>query len=162
MTKQITSIAVLPFQNLSADPEQEYFSDGMTDALITELSKIKALRVISRTSVMRYKKTEKSLPEIAKELKVDAVIEGTVQRVQDLVRINTQLVRAEPEEHLWAKPFTKNLTNILELQSEVAQAIANEIKITVTPKKKNNWQAHVLSILRRMNLISRDVSLSIS
>jgi serine/threonine protein kinase/Tfp pilus assembly protein PilF len=131
----IDSIAVLPFQNLSADPEQEYFSDGMTEALITELSTIKALRVISRTSVMRFKKTDKSLPEIARELHVKAVIEGSVQRVQDVVRINAQLIRAEPEEHLWARPFTRNKANILELQSEVAQAIANEIKVAVTPEE---------------------------
>ncbi|NLP10778.1 tetratricopeptide repeat protein [bacterium] len=132
----IDSIAVLPFVNLSADPEQEYFSDGMTEALITELSTIKALRVISRTSIMHYKKTDKKLPEIARELHVKAVVEGSVQRVQDMVRINAQLVRAEPEEHLWAKPFTKSLANILELQSEVALAIANEIKIVVTPEEK--------------------------
>ncbi len=132
----IDSIAVLPFQNLSADPEQEYFSDGMTEALIAELSRIKALRVISRTSVMQYKNAHKTLPEIARELKVKAIVEGSVQRVQDVVRINAQLVKAEPEEHLWAKPFTRNLANILELQSEVAQAIANEIKITVTPEEK--------------------------
>jgi serine/threonine protein kinase/tetratricopeptide (TPR) repeat protein len=132
----IDSIAVLPFENLSADPEQEYFSDGMTEALITELSKIKALRVISRTSIMHFKKTEKTLPEIARELNVKAIVEGSVQRVGNMVRINAQLVRAEPEEHLWAKPFTRNLAKILELQSEVAQAIANEIRITVTPEER--------------------------
>jgi serine/threonine-protein kinase len=132
----IDSIAVLPFQNLSADPEQEYFSDGMTDALITELSKIKALRVISRTSVMRYKKTEKSLPRIAKELNVTAVIEGSVQRVQDEVRITAQLIRAAPEKHVWANGFTKNFRNILALQSEVAQAIAKEINITMTTEER--------------------------
>jgi len=132
----IDSIAVLPFQNLSADPEQEYFSDGMTDALITELSKIRALRVISRTSVMHYKKTDKTLPQIAGELHVKAIVEGSVQRVNDVVRINAQLVRAEPEEHLWAKPFTKNFANIFELESEVAQAIAGEIKITLTPEER--------------------------
>jgi len=142
----ITSIAVLPFQNLSADPEQEYFSDGMTEALITELSKIKALRVISRTSVMRYKKTVKSLPEIAQELKVDAVIEGSVQRSMGAVRINAQLVKAEPEQHLWARPFTRNSANILELQSEIAQAIAAEIKIAVTPEEKKR-----LASLRLVN-----------
>ncbi|MDZ7291739.1 MAG: protein kinase [candidate division KSB1 bacterium] len=132
----IDSIAVLPFQNLSADPEQEYFSDGMTEALITELSTIKALRVISRTSIMRYKKTDKSLPEIARELKVKAIVEGSVQRVQDVVRINAQLVRAEPEEHLWANSFTKNFKNILALQSDVAQAIAKEIDITMTAEER--------------------------
>ena len=134
--KPITSIAVLPFQNFSKDPEQEYFSDGMTEALISELSKIKALRVISRTSIMRFKKTNKSLPEIAGELGVDAVVEGSVQRVQNDVRITAQLVKAQPEQHLWANDFTRNIQNILTLQSEVAQAIANEIKIAVTPEEK--------------------------
>ncbi|HEX9913177.1 MAG TPA: serine/threonine-protein kinase, partial [candidate division Zixibacteria bacterium] len=132
----INSIAVLPFQNLSADPEQEYFSDGITEALISELSKIKALRVISRTSAMRFKKTEKSLPEIARDLNVDAVVEGSVQRVQDDVRITAQLIKAEPEKHLWASDFTRKFKDILILQSEVAQAIAREIKITVTPEEQ--------------------------
>jgi serine/threonine-protein kinase len=132
----ISSIAVLPFQNLSADPEQEYFSDGITEALISELSKIKALRVISRTSAMHFKKTEKSLPEIAHDLNVDAVVEGSVQRVQDDVRITAQLIKAEPEKHLWASDFTRKFKDILILQSEVAQAIAREIKITVTPEEQ--------------------------
>jgi serine/threonine protein kinase len=134
--KPIDSIAVLPFQNLSADPEQEYFSDGMTDALITELSKIKALRVISRTSVMRYKKAEKPLPQIAKELNVTAIIEGSVQRAQDEVRITAQLIQATPEKHVWANSFIKNFKNILSLQSEVAQAIAKEINITMTTEER--------------------------
>jgi serine/threonine protein kinase len=134
--KPIDSIAVLPFQNLSADPEQEYFSDGMTEALIAELSKIKALRVISRTSVMRYKKTEKPLPQIARELNVTAIIEGSVQRAQDDVRITAQLIRAAPEKHVWANSFTKDFKNILRLQSEVAQAIAKEINITMTAEER--------------------------
>jgi serine/threonine protein kinase/tetratricopeptide (TPR) repeat protein len=132
----IDSIAVLPFQNLSADPDQEYFSDGMTEALITELSKIKALRVISRTSVMGYKKTEKPLPKIAKELNVTAIIEGSVQRAQDEVRITAQLIRAVPEKHIWANSFTKNFKNILALESDVAQAIAKEINITMTAEEQ--------------------------
>jgi TolB-like protein len=134
-SEAIISIAVLPFENLSADPEQEYFSDGMTEALITELSKIKALRVISRTSIMRYKKTDKSLPQIARELNVNALVEGSVQRAEDDVRITAQLILAAPEKHLWADDFTKNFKNILALQSEVAQAIAKEIRITVTPEE---------------------------
>jgi serine/threonine protein kinase len=134
--KPIDSLAVLPFQNLSADPEQEYFSDGMTDALIAELSKIKALRVISRTSVMRYKKAEKPLPQIARELNVTAIIEGSVLRAQDEVRITAQLVRAAPEKHLWANSFTKNFKNILALQSEVAQAIAKEINVAMTAEER--------------------------
>ena len=134
--KPITSLAVLPFQNLSADPEQEYFSDGITEALISELSKIKALRVISRTSVMRFKKTDKSLPEIAARLSVDAVVEGSVQRVQDEVRVTAQLVRAAPEKHLWASTYTQSYRNILALESEVAQAIAREINVAVTPSEQ--------------------------
>lgn len=108
----------------------------MTDALIAELSKIKALRVISRTSVMRYKKTEKPLPQIAGELNVTAIIEGSVQRAQDEVRITAQLIRAAPEKHVWANSFTKNFKNILALQSEVAQAIAKEIDITMTAEER--------------------------
>jgi len=134
--KPITSLAVLPFQNLSADPEQEYFSDGITEALISELSKIKALRVISRTSVMRFKKTDKSLPEIAARLSVDAVVQGSVQRVQDEVRVTAQLVRAAPEKHLWASTYTQSYRNILALESEVAQAIAREINVAVTPSEQ--------------------------
>jgi serine/threonine protein kinase len=134
--KPISSVAVLPFQNMSADPTQEYFSDGMTEAIIKELSQIKALRVISRTSVMRYKKTEKGVPEIARELGVDAVVEGSVLRADHDVRITAQLIAAHPEKHLWADDFTRTLENVLILQSEVARAIAREIKVTVTPAEQ--------------------------
>jgi TolB-like protein/Flp pilus assembly protein TadD/predicted Ser/Thr protein kinase len=139
--KPITSLAVLPFQNLSADPEQEYFSDGMTEALIAELSKIKALRVISRTSVMRFKKSEKSLPEIARQLNVDAVVEGSVQHVQDEVRVTAQLVRAAPEKHLWANTYTQSYRNVLALESDIAQEIAREIHVTVTPEEQERIAA---------------------
>ncbi len=139
--KPITSIAVRPFQNISADPEQEYFSDGMTEALIAELSKIKALRVISRTSVMRFKKSEASLPEIARQLNVDAVVEGSVQRVHDDVRVTAQLVQAAPEKHLWANTYTQSFENILALESEIAQAIAREIRVTVTPEEQKRLAA---------------------
>jgi len=134
--KPITSIAVLPLENLSADPEQEYFSDGMTEAIIKELSQIKALRVISRTSAMRYKNTEKTVPEIARELGVDAIVEGSVLKADRDVRITAQLIAADPERHLWAKDFTRSLENVLLLQSEVAQAIAGEIRIAVTPNER--------------------------
>jgi TolB-like protein/TPR repeat protein len=134
--KPITSLAVLPFHNLSDDPEQEYFSDGMTEAIIKELSQIKALRVISRTSVMRYKNTEKMVPQIAHELGVDAVVEGSVLRAGHDVRITAQLIAAHPEKHLWADDFTRTLENVLLLQSEVAQAIAREIKVAVTPVER--------------------------
>jgi len=139
--KPITSIAVLPFQNLSADPEQEYFSDGTTEALIAELSKIQALRVISRTSVMRFKKSDQSLPEIARQLNVDALVEGSVQRVQDEVRVTAQLVRADPERHLWANTYTESYRNILTLESDIAQTIAREIRVTMTPGEKERLAA---------------------
>ena len=134
--KPIDSLAVLPLENLSGDPNQEYFSDGMTYELITELQKIKSLRVISRTSVMRYKKTEESLPEIAKALHVQGVVEGSVLREGDVVRINVQLIQAFPEKHLWASTYDRPMRNVLVLQSDVAQAIAREVKAIVTPEER--------------------------
>ena len=133
---RIESLAVLPLANLSGDPEQEYFSDGMTEELITNLGKISALRVISRTSVMRYKKTEKPLPQIARELGVDGIVEGSVLRVGDRVRITAQLIQAEQERHLWAESYERDLRDILALQSEVARAIASEIKVRLTPQEQ--------------------------
>jgi serine/threonine protein kinase/TolB-like protein len=133
---KIESIAVLPLANLSGDPAQEYFADGMTEELITNLGKISALRVISRTSVMRYKKTEKPLPQIARELGVDGIVEGSVLRVGDRVRITAQLIQAEQERHLWAESYERDLRDILALQSEVARAIAGEIKVKLTPQEQ--------------------------
>jgi len=132
----IDSIAVLPLENLSGDPEQDFFADGMTEVLISNIAQISSLRVISRKSVMRYKRTEKSLPEIAKELNVDAVLEGSVMRAGDKVRITVQLIQAEPEQHLWTKSYERNLREVLALQSEVAQAVAREIKIKLTPQEE--------------------------
>ena len=132
---EIESIAVLPFENLSHDPEQEYFADGMTEELITNLGRISALRVISRTSVMRYKNTDKPLPEIARELNVDAVVEGTVQRSEDRVRITANLLHAPTDRHLWAESYERDLRDVLALQDEVARAITNEIQIKVTPQE---------------------------
>ncbi|MFQ5818342.1 MAG: protein kinase, partial [Terriglobia bacterium] len=132
----IESLAVLPLENLSGDPEQDYFADGMTEALIAELGKISALRVISRTSVMQYKGARKPLPEIARELNVDAVVEGSVLQIGDQVRITTQLIGAMPERHLWAQSYDRDLRNVLALHSEVARAIAREIKIAVTPEEE--------------------------
>ena len=131
----IDSIAVLPLQNLSGDSEREFFADGLTESLIMELSKISALRVISKQSVMRYKQTEKSMPEIASELNVAAVVEGSALRIGDEVRITVQLIQAEPEQHLWAEQYDRPMQDILRLQSDVAQAIAKEIKIVVTPEE---------------------------
>jgi TolB-like protein/Tfp pilus assembly protein PilF len=130
---KVESLAVLPLANLSGDPQQEYFADGMTEALIAELGQVGSLRVISRTSVMRYKKTDKPLPQIAKELNVDAVIEGSVLRSGDRVRITAQLIGAVPERHLWARNYERDLRDVLTLQGEIARAIADEVKANVTP-----------------------------
>jgi TolB-like protein/Tfp pilus assembly protein PilF len=134
---KIESLAVLPLENLSRDPEQEYFADGMTEALITDLSKISALRVISRTSVMRYKGAARPpMATIARELDVDAVVEGTVQRAGERVRITAQLIDARADRHLWAEIYERDLRDVLALQSEVARAIAAEIRVTVTPAEQ--------------------------
>jgi len=133
---EIRSIAILPMENLSHDPEEEYFADGMTEALITEFAQIRALRVTSRTSVMQYKRAQKTLPQIAKELDVAAVVEGSVQRSGDRVEINVQLIQASNDEHLWAKSYQRNLRDVLDLQREVARAIAGEIRVAVTPQEK--------------------------
>ena len=133
---QITRLAVLPLANLMNDPEQEYFVAGMHDVLITELSKIAALTVISRQSVLRYKGSDKSLGEIARELQAHALIEGSVMRVGDEVRINVQLIEAATDNHLWADIFDRKLEDILALHSDVARAIANQVKITLTPDEE--------------------------
>jgi TolB-like protein/DNA-binding winged helix-turn-helix (wHTH) protein/Flp pilus assembly protein TadD len=133
---QIKSIAVLPLANLSGDPAQDYFADGMTEELTTDLGQISALRVISRTSAMHYKGTNKTLPEIARELHVDAVVEGSVERSGDQVRITAQLIEAPTDRHLWAKKYQRDLRDVLSLQDDVAQAIANEVKIKLTPQEQ--------------------------
>ncbi len=135
-TGHIDSIAVLPLTNLSNDIEQEYFSDGMTEALITDLAKIRALKVISRTSVMRYKGSDKPLPEIARELGVKGIVEGSVLRAGDRVRITAQLIDAASDTHLWAESYDRELRNILSLQGEVAHAIAQEVKVKLTPQEE--------------------------
>jgi serine/threonine protein kinase/TolB-like protein/DNA-binding winged helix-turn-helix (wHTH) protein len=133
---KIESIAVLPLENLSGDPAQEYFSDGMTEELIATLGKVSALRVISRTSVMQYKGTKKPLPQIGKELNVDALIEGSVLQDGDRVRITAQLIEASTDRHLWTETYDRDLRDVLALQSEVAQVITREIKTTVTPEEQ--------------------------
>ena len=132
---QIRSLAVLPLENRSHDPEQDYFADGMTDELITELAKLNAVRVISRTSVMRFKTTDKSLPEIATSLNVDAVVEGSVQRVGDRVRINARLLQARTDQELWARSYEHDLKDVLSLQHEVAEAIEGSIEATLRPSQ---------------------------
>lgn len=132
----IDSIAVLPLENLSGDPTQDYFADGMTDALITELSKIRTLRVISRSSMMQYKGTHKTIPEIARELNVSGVVEGSVLRSGERVRISAELFRATTGQNLWAESYERDLRDVLSLQSEVASGIVNEIKVNLTPQER--------------------------
>jgi len=133
---RVRSLAVLPLENLSPGQDDDFFADGMTDALITTLAQIRALRVISRTSVMRYKGTRQSLPEIARALNVDAIVEGTVLRSQGRVRIAAQLIHAASDTHLWAKQYESDLRDVLSLQSDVAQAIADEIQVKLSPQER--------------------------
>jgi serine/threonine-protein kinase len=135
-TLQIRSLAVLPLENFSRDSEQEYFADGMTEQLITDLAQISALKVISRTSVMQYKGARKPLPQVAKELGVDAVIEGSVQRSGDRVRITAQLIEAPTDRHLWGRSYERDLRDVLNLQDELARAIADEIRVALTPQER--------------------------
>ncbi|HXH48542.1 MAG TPA: winged helix-turn-helix domain-containing protein [Terriglobia bacterium] len=138
---KIESIAVLPLENLSGDPNQEYFADGMTEELITDLGKISALRVISRTSVMQYKGAKKPLPEIARELNVDAIVEAAVLRSGDRVRITAKLVGTNPERQLWAATYQRDLRDVLALQSDVALVIANHVQAELTPRERTQMAA---------------------
>ena len=142
----IRSIAVLPLVIFSAEPEQQFFADSMTDAIITDLAKIGTLRVVSRTSVMRYKQTQKSIREIARELNVDAAVEGSVERAGDRVRIRAHLIRAATDEHMWADAYERDLEDVLVLQNEVARSIAREIQVKLTPEEHA-----VLSSARRVD-----------
>jgi len=129
---QIQSLAVLPLANLSGDSAQEYFSEGMTDGLITDLAQIGSLKVISRTSTMRYKKTDKSLREIVRELKVDGIVEGTVQRSGDRVRITAQLIDGRSDKHLWAATYERDVRDVLTLERDLTQEIARQIQARLT------------------------------
>ncbi len=144
----IRSLAVLPLESLSSDASQDYFADGMTDELITDLGQISALRVISRTSVMAYKHARKPLAQIARELRVDAVVEGTVLRSGDRVRITAQLIDAAADKHLWSQSYEGELRDTLALQSKVAGAIADQIRINVNPQEQ--------AALRHVELVSPD------
>src|SRR2546427_12292825 len=140
---RMRSLAVLPLENLSHDPQQEYFAEGLTEALITTLAKIGELRVISRTSAMHYRGVHKPLHEIARELEVDAIVEGTVLRAGHRVRITAQLIDASKETHLWAESYERDLRNVLALQAEVAQAIAREVRVKLTPQEQAHFaQSH--------------------
>jgi serine/threonine protein kinase/tetratricopeptide (TPR) repeat protein len=157
----IRAIAVLPLRNVSKDPSQEYFADGMTESLISDLARVKALRVISRTSVMRYKGVEKSLPEIARELNVDAVLEGSALLVDNCVRVSVQLVSARTDETLWADRYDRELKDVLALQSELAETVAREIAIQLTPTEATkladrpavNPEAHLEFLKSRHSLL---------
>ncbi len=145
------SIAVLPLENLMNDPEQDYFVSGMTDAIITDLSRLTDLRVISRTSAARIQKSGKSIPEIARELRVDVIVEGSVLRVGTQVRVEVQLLDGLRDEHLWAQSYVRNLEDVLVLQRSVAESIAHEIGSVLRPGQSKtqstrpfNWQAYQL------------------
>lgn len=133
---QITSIAVLPLVNMSADPTQDFLADGMTEELITELSQVHALRVISRTTVMQYKSARKPLPEIARQLRVDLVLEGSVLRSGNRVRVTAQLIQAASDSHLWAESYDRDVQDILNLQKELAHQITREIRVTLSPSEE--------------------------
>ena len=158
---RIDSIAVLPLENLSGDKEQEYFADGMTEELITSLGKIGSLRVISRTSVMRFKGARPAggLAEIAQKLNVDAVVEGSVMRSGDRVRITANLIHAPSDRHLWAESYDRDLRDVLALQGEIARAVADEVKAKLTPQEQTrlarsrpvNLEAHRLYMLGRFH-----------
>jgi len=135
--QEALSLAVLPLENLSRDPEQEYFADGLTEALITSLARISALRVTSRTTVMKYKGVRtKSIPEIARDLSVDRILEGTVLRSGDRVRISIQLIDASTDTHVWAESYERDLRDVLALQAEVARAVAGEVQVKVSPREQ--------------------------
>jgi TolB-like protein/DNA-binding winged helix-turn-helix (wHTH) protein/Tfp pilus assembly protein PilF len=165
----IRSLAVLPLENLSRDPEQEYFADGMTEELTTEFAQISSLKVISHTSVVQYKGTKKSLPEIARELGVDAVVEGAVERSGDKVGITVQLIQAPSDRHLWANSYERDLHDVLGLQREVTHAIVDEIQAKLTAPERArlagaqsvDWQAHEDYLRGRFSLEKRELNKSI-
>jgi TolB-like protein/Tfp pilus assembly protein PilF len=137
----IRSLAVLPLQSLSTDPSQEYFAEGMTDALITDLAQIRALKVVSRTTIMRYGRPDKPLPQVARELNVDGIVEGTIQRSGDRVRITAQLIDGPNDEHVWADSFERDVKDALDVQKSVANEIASQIQIKITPEEQANLKS---------------------
>jgi TolB-like protein/DNA-binding winged helix-turn-helix (wHTH) protein/lipoprotein NlpI len=143
---EIRSLAVLPLANLTGDPNQDYFVDGMTDELTTDLATVGALKVVSRTSVMHYKGTQKSVPEIARELNVDALVEGSVSISGGKVRITAQFIDARSDRHLWAQSYQRDLQDVLSLQNEIARSIAEQVRVQLTAREKN-----LLSVSRPVN-----------
>jgi TolB-like protein len=150
----IRSIAVLPLENLSGDQAQDYFADGVTEELIADLGQVSALRVISRTSAMSYKGSKKSLPEIARELKVEGVVEGSVLREGEQIRITARLIDVRTDRPIWSRSYVRDITSVLTLQGEVAQAIADEVSINVTPQEQAR-----LAHLRSMEPFAQDMYL---
>jgi len=136
----IRSIAVLPLENLSGDASQEYFSDGMTDALITDLAQIASLKVISRTSTIQYKNTKKSLPEISRELNVDGIIEGTVQRSGDRIRITARLIHGSSDKHIWAQSYERELRDVFALEREVTDDIAQQVQLRLSTFSQGDFR----------------------
>lgn len=139
--RRIRSLAVLPMANLSGDPAQDYFADGMTETLISGLARVAALRVISRTSVMQYKSVHKQLPEIGRELNVDAIVEGSVQRAGNRLKITVQLIDAKSDKHIWSQTYDRELQDILLLQNEIARAVTQAIEVKLTPSEESRLQA---------------------
>jgi len=137
----LKSLAVLPLKNLSGDASQENLAEGMTEALIGRLSGIRDLRVISRTSVMHYKDTQLSVPEIARTLGVDAIVEGSVIREGSRIRVHAQLIRGATDEHFWSETYDRELSDVLTLQSEVAQAITRKVEVTLNGKESERLTA---------------------
>ena len=151
----IRSLAVLPLVNLSGDHDQDYLADGMTEALITELAQVRGLRVISRTSMMQYKGTRKTLPEIARELQVDAIVEGAVAHQDNEIKITAQLIRATTDTHVWAASYSRVQRDVLRLQTEVAEQIARQIGNELTPLNASDHQVQPQSTPRLTKHISR-------
>jgi adenylate cyclase len=161
VTKETTigrnRIAVLPFANIGPDPNDEYFADGMTEELISTLSKIRGFKVISRTSVLRYKQSNKSLSEIAKELNVGAILEGSVRKASDDLRITAQLIDVENDEHLWSQDYNRKFENVFSLQAEIAQKVADSLQVTILSKESEelgkkptqNLEAYILYLKGR-------------
>jgi serine/threonine protein kinase/tetratricopeptide (TPR) repeat protein len=152
--RRIRSLAVLPLENHSVDPDQDYFADAMTESLLNDLAQIGGLRVVSRTSVLRYKGTHTPLPDIARELDVDAIIEGSVLRVGNRVRITAQLIHGPTDQHLWAKSYERDSEDILALQSEVARAIADEVRVKLSPRERSR-----LASVRRVDRAAHEAYL---
>ena len=150
-TPRIQALAVLPFENLSNAPGQEYFSDGMTQALITELGKIGGPRVISRHSIMQFKGSKKTLQQISRELSVDAIVEGTVERSGNRVLVTMHLAQVSPERQLWANEYDRGIRDVPGLQGEIARAVAGEIKVRLTQSKKVLWPFAFLWIRKRIS-----------